>query len=125
MDIKYEDLRTAWDLIHKGKEQYKRAAFIPADVMEQNLFVAFSYGFMITREGFNAECAYDHCAPTSYQSLQRDFDNIMHQMESSEKFMEYARMFVRLIMEDLGYSFEILTVPGVDGQVMVDVKDGV
>ena len=29
------------------------------------LYQAFLLGFIASREGFNGECAYDHCAPDS------------------------------------------------------------
>ena len=32
---------------------------------ERQMMVMFAYGFMVTREGFNDECPYEHLSPNS------------------------------------------------------------
>ena len=32
---------------------------------ERQMMVMFAYGFMVTREGFNDECLFDHMAPNT------------------------------------------------------------
>jgi hypothetical protein len=49
---------------------------------------AFTLGFLSSREGFNGECAYDHCAPNKIDDhdLWTDLPEAEHVMERMPEF---------------------------------------
>ena len=49
---------------------------------------AFLLGFMASREGFNAECAYDHCSPTILKPNFETEDEFRVSMNASKAFLK-------------------------------------
>jgi hypothetical protein len=47
---------------------------------------AFTLGFMVSREGFNGECAFEHCAPNTVEAHYETVDEFMDAIEKNEAF---------------------------------------
>lgn len=57
---------------------------------------AFMLGFMISREGFNAECTFDHCADTELKPSNPTTEkNYRQYMEESPAFCELRAAMLR------------------------------
>lgn len=54
---------------------------------------AFTMGFLISREGFNADCAYEHCAPSDGITIREMIDG-SHVLSRGE--VEQCGAFVQL-----------------------------
>lgn len=50
--------------------------------------LAFSLGFMVSREGFNGECCYDHCGPMKVEAHYSTVKEWLADIENSEQFRE-------------------------------------
>lgn len=56
------------------------------------LALAFRLGFMVSREGFNGECAYDHCGPNTLRADSgMTVKEFFAHMEDSERFKDLTR----------------------------------
>ena len=49
---------------------------------------AFLLGFMASREGFNGECAYEHCSPIDLKPDHETEDEFRVGMNASEMFIK-------------------------------------
>jgi len=47
---------------------------------------AFKLGFMISREGFNAECPYEHLAPHKLEPHYETFEEYLNEIENNKAF---------------------------------------
>lgn len=52
---------------------------------------AFTIGFMVSREGFNGECAYEHCAPTRVEAHYESVAEFMSAIEKNEAFTDLRK----------------------------------
>ena len=50
---------------------------------------AFMLGFMCSREGFNGECDFEHCAPLKLESYYRDgIEAFRHYIQNDETYLK-------------------------------------
>tara|TARA_R110000772_G_scaffold246261_1_gene359923 strand:+ start:529 stop:753 length:225 start_codon:yes stop_codon:yes gene_type:complete len=49
---------------------------------------AFALGFMVSREGFNGDCTFDHCGPMAVEAYCKTIEEYMVSIEESERFRE-------------------------------------
>jgi len=64
-------------------------------VSEKLLEKAFTLGFMVSREGFNAECAYEHCAPGGVQAHYETIAEFMDAIEKNKRFVALRKSAVK------------------------------
>ena len=73
------------------------AKALPSSTGSQELFnLAFALGFMVSREGYNGECAFDHLAPheleTYYGGLRENADAISSYVEIAQSWDEFTKL---------------------------------
>ncbi len=59
---------------------------------------AFMLGFMVSREGFNAECDYEHCAPDTLRPEHSGEADFRVHIESNEVFVRLCEMAVKRLL---------------------------
>ncbi len=48
--------------------------------------LGFKLGFMVSRDGFNGECSFDHCGPPKVEAESGSVEEFMESIEKSAKF---------------------------------------
>lgn len=65
---------------------------------KKDIEIAFTLGFMVSREGFNGECDYSHCAPGGLQAdCGYGINEFIGYIGGNDTFIELRRQAVEYI----------------------------
>lgn len=59
---------------------------IADEVRKSQISQAFALGFMISRQGFNGECDYEHCGPVRLEGNHITIEDYLEYIEGDELF---------------------------------------